>query len=270
MTAPAAPTVSPRGSAPAFPTVTRRWREGTKTRRAAVPPTRRPPVAPRAGLTAEDLLSLFGPIPLDRVCWDPFPGTATFDDCERLNEAGRRYELIDGILLEKAVGLRESEIAADILRLSYSWDPKKELSRWTGADGFVRLFPAGRTRAPDVSCFLRENLPDGRLPTDPIPALTPDFCVEVLSESNTREEIDGKLDDLFASGCRLAWVVDPRARTARIVTPAADGPRPWRDETVGDDATLAGDPVLPGFAAPLAELLDVPRPPGGEDAADNG
>ena len=115
-----------------------------------------------------------------------------------------------------------------------------------------------------------------------MPAVTPDFAVEILSEGNTREEIDGKLDDLFAAGCRLAWVIDPRARTARVVTPAADSSddaadaeRPWVEATVDDSATLTGDPVLPGFAVSLAELLAAPdaagepappdaAPPGGD------
>ena len=225
----------------------------------------------RPSLTAEDLTELFGPIPLARIVWDPTPGTATFADCVRLNESGRLCELIDGILLEKAVGWTESEIAMRLgIRVGF-WDPDEGRGRRTGADGFTRLV-TGRVRGPDFSFYKHARFPNPSARVAPIPDLTPDFCVEILSASNTRREIDGKLDDLFASGCRLAWVIDPAAGAARIVTPAdpsetdpseTENERPWRDRTVGADAILSGDPVLPGFSVRLDELLAVPAPPPG-------
>ena len=225
----------------------------------------------RPSLTAEDLTELFGPIPLARIVWDPTPGTATFADCVRLNESGRLCELIDGILLEKAVGWTESEIAMRLgIRVGF-WDPDEGRGRRTGADGFTRLV-TGRVRGPDFSFYKHARFPNPSARVAPIPDLTPDFCVEILSASNTRREIYGKLDDLFASGCRLAWVIDPAARTARIVTPAEpagaestgtddEGERPWTDRTVGAEAILSGDPVLPGFSVRLDELLAIPAPP---------
>ena len=226
---------------------------------------------------AELLTRLFGPVPLDRVVWDPFPGTATLEDCERFNEAGHLCELVDGVLLEKAVGFIESVIAMRLGGKVHQWDPDERRGRRTGADGFVELRP-GRTRGPDYSFFLHRRFPGGAVPPNSrgsvkVPAVTPDFVVEVLSESNTREEIDGKLDDLFAAGTQLAWVLDPGARTARVVTPAPavegdDDARPWAETTVGEDVTLAGDPVLPGFSVPLAELLDGPPAPAGSETAE--
>ena len=229
------------------------------------PPRRTPADLPAAAALLE---RLFGPVPLDRVVWDPFPGTATLADCERLNERGGRCELVDGVLLEKTVGFTESEIATFLAERVGRWDPDRRRGRRTGEAGFVEL-PTGRVRGPDYSFYLhRRFLDGGALPPNSVgsvkvPALTPDFAVEVLSESNTREEIDGKLDDLFAAGCRLAWVLDPRARTARVVTPPGDqnAERPWVETTADETATLTGDPVLPGFAVSLAELLAAPQNP---------
>ena len=271
-----APIAAPAGKArkkPAPPADTAADRPSTWPVPSFVPPEHIPgahvPTPADLPAAAELLARLFGPVPLNRVVWDPFPGTATLADCERFNEAGHLCELVDGVLLEKAVELIESEIALHLAGKVTLWDPDRRRGRRTGADGFVELFP-DRTRGPDYSFFLHRRFPGGALPPNSrgsvkVPALVPDFAVEILSESNTRTEIDGKLDDLFATGCRLAWVVDPRARTARIITPAGgdaagdDEPaRPWVETTVGDDATLAGDPVLPGFAVSLAELLAAP------------
>ena len=269
--------------APAPPAVSFR----TVRPRAATPETTRPVPAPARRPTAADLPAaavlledLFGPVPLDRVVWAPFPGTATYEDCVRFNEAGHLCELVDGVLLEKAVGWNESRIALRVSKRMRDYDPDERRGVDTGADGFVELSP-DRVRGPDYSFYAWARFPGGRLPGNDrkIPRLAPDFCVEILSESNTRREIDGKLDDLFAAGCRLAWVVDPVARTARVVTPApeeaapagaapdaANGPaeddvHPWVETTVGEDAVLAGDPVLPGFSVTLADLLAVPAAP---------
>ena len=44
----------------------------------------------------------------------PAPGSGTVDDVVRLNDhEDRLYELVDGILVEKTVGLEESVIAGD-------------------------------------------------------------------------------------------------------------------------------------------------------------
>ncbi len=44
----------------------------------------------------------------------------------------------------------------------------------------------------------------------------------MLSEGNTKREMERKLRDYFAAGVRLVWYIDPRTRTARAYT-APDG-----------------------------------------------
>ena len=56
--------------------------------------------------TVADLHRRFGPMPFERIRQDPPPGTGTVDDVVRLNDhEDRLYELVDGILVEKTVGL---------------------------------------------------------------------------------------------------------------------------------------------------------------------
>ncbi len=64
--------------------------------------------------TVADLYRRFGPIPFERIRQDPPPGCGTVDDVVRLNDhEDRLYELVDGILVEKTVGLQESLIATE-------------------------------------------------------------------------------------------------------------------------------------------------------------
>jgi Uma2 family endonuclease len=191
-----------------------------------------------------------GNIPLERICFRPPPGTATERDLiAAMRRSDRLYELVDGTLVEKAMGLSESMIAGLILRRMGNFAEEHDLGILAGADGTVRLLK-GLVRIPDVSFFCWDKLPDRMLPSEPIPDLFPDLAVEILSETNTKEEMDRKLKEYFLAGVGLVWMIDPRKRTAAVYT-ALDAPVATLDET----GVLDGGDVLPGFVLPMAELF---------------
>ena len=68
------------------------------------------------------------------------------------------------------------------------------------------------------------------------------------------EVIARKLGEYFASGTRLAWIVDPKTRTVRVHTSPTESTR-----LDADTGVLDGGDVLPGFRLPVADLF-----PGGE------
>src|SRR5271155_1121369 len=62
--------------------------------------------------TLADLMKRLGDVPLERIRFHPPPGTAVVADVTRIQEKeGRLCELVEGVLLEKTVGLRESLLA---------------------------------------------------------------------------------------------------------------------------------------------------------------
>src|ERR1043165_186041 len=200
--------------------------------------------------TAAELVQKLGNIPLERICFRPPPGTATERDLiAAMRRSDRLYELVDGTLVEKAMGLSESMIAGLILRRMGNFADEHDLGILAGADGTVRLLK-GLVRIPDVSFFCWDKLPGRLLPSKPIPDLFPDLAVEVLSKTNTQEEMDRKLKEYFLAGVRLVWMIDPRKRTVAVYT-APDAPAVILDET----QTLDGGSVLPGFTLPVAELF---------------
>jgi Uma2 family endonuclease len=79
--------------------------------------------------------------------------------------------------------------------------------------------------------------------------VTPALAVEVLSESNTQNEIDRKLKDLFSTGCLLAWIIDPSSKSAKVYTSAK------RFQELDETGVLDGGKLLPGFQLPLAKLF---------------
>lgn len=205
--------------------------------------------APVAGATLADLLSDLGDIAPSRVRFPPALGTATEQDVLDIhNREDRLYELVDGVLVEKAMGFRESCLASVLIEVLSAFVRPRKLGLVTSPDGMMRLAP-GLVRIPDVAFVSWERLPERRMPTAPIPALAPDLAVEVLSESNTPREMTRKREEYFAAGVRLVWLVDPERRTVAVYTAA-------NEVTVLDATqTLDGGAVLPGFVLPLPDLF---------------
>src|SRR5262245_22230127 len=77
----------------------------------------------------------------------------------------------------------------------------------------------------------------------------PLLIVEILSPNDTQEQIDEKVETYLGTGVRLVWVVDPHDRTVLIYRPGAE------PEFVNIRQELSGDPELPGFRVPAAQLF---------------
>ena len=92
--------------------------------------------------TLADLLQELGGISPARVRLNPAPGEATERDVvEIAAREGRRFELVDGILVEKAMGFWESILAVAIASALRAFVVPQKLGVVPGADGMVRLFP---------------------------------------------------------------------------------------------------------------------------------
>jgi len=125
--------------------------------------------------TIADLLKRLGNIPANRVRLHPTPGTATEKDViEVLDRENRPCELVEGTLVEKPVGYKESEIAGLILTFLNNFVRPRKLGIITGPDGTIRLF-AGLVRIPDVAFASWDRFPDRKRPRIPIPDLAPDL-----------------------------------------------------------------------------------------------
>lgn len=200
------------------------------------------------GLTVTDLFERYGPLPLARIRFHPSLGTATEADVLRLHERhDRLFELEDGILVEKTVGFNESALAFLLGRLVGNFVADRDLGRMFGADGIVRL-AAGLLRIPDVGFVSWQRLPNRHSPSTVL-EVAPDLAIEVISPSNTRQEMNRKLADYFAAGVRLVWYVYPLTREVHVYT-AVD-----RCVVVGVDGTLDGGDVLPGFSLQVAQIF---------------
>jgi Uma2 family endonuclease len=200
--------------------------------------------------TVEDLLTRLGGVPPGRIRMRPPPGTATEEDViEAEARTGRLCELVDGTLVEKAMGYYESRLALVLGTFLEVFLEAHDLGIVLGSDGLVRMQPR-QVRLPDLSFFSWDQFPNRLLPRAAILDRRPDLAVEILSPSNTRAEMARKRREYFAGGARLVWEVDPEARRVRVYTDAETFTE------LGEDGTLDGGPVLPGFALPVRRWFE--------------
>ncbi|MEK7866268.1 MAG: Uma2 family endonuclease [Planctomycetota bacterium] len=204
-------------------------------------------------LTVADLIERLGDIPAERIWLDPAPGTATEKDVLAAHDRENRLcELVDGVLVEKAMGYKEAVIAGVLIHLIHTFLDEHDLGVVAAPDGMMKL-AVGLVRIPDVSFVSWEKLPGRVLPKAPIPALGPDIAVEVLSEGNTPAEMRRKTREYFAAGARLVWLIDPTARIVDVCT------SPTRSRRLGEEDVVDGGKVLPGFSFTLRAMLDRAR-----------
>jgi Uma2 family endonuclease len=199
--------------------------------------------------TLADVVRDLGGIPLHRI---HFPaGNATEDDVVRfLDGADKRiYELIDGVLVEKMMGLTESIPASFIGRILGNYVDEHDLGVVFAPDGPVRIRP-GRIRFPDTGFIPWSRIPGEVVPGNPITDIVPALSVEVISEGNTDAEMESKLRDYFAAGVKLVWYIYPATETAISFT------SPSRPKELRRGDSLEGGRVVPGFSLPLQTVFE--------------
>ncbi len=200
--------------------------------------------------TIADVLARLPEVPAGRIRIRPTPGTATEHDVIEANDhKGRLCELVDGVLVEKAMGFYESRVAIVLGFLLERFLETHPLGIVAGEAGIMRLAP-GLVRIPDASFVNWSRLPGRQVPRDPIPELVPDLAVEVLSEGNTAAEMRRKVREYFSTGVRLVWLFQPETRSVEVHA-SLD-----RSTMLGEKDTLPGGDVLPGFSITVGEVYD--------------
>jgi Uma2 family endonuclease len=166
---------------------------------------------------------------------------------------GDSFELVDGQLVERTSSQECDWITGQTLVVIRSFVEARNLGWVFGRGAGYQCFPddPNRVRRPDTSFVQLRRQPGGPSQRGH-GRVAPDLVVEVVSPNDLFQEVDEKVDEWLRAGVQLIWVINPRGRNVTVIRPDAD-PRKLteRDE-------LTGDPVLPGFACRIADLL-LPR-----------
>ncbi len=174
----------------------------------------------------------------------------TAEEYARLPETpGYRDELVRGrVVREPSPGWPHSRVQSELHQRLANFVGEHRLGYAGVEAGFKVEHNPDTVRGPDVYFVSRQRL--GPEEPELYPEVGPDLAVEVLSPSNRPGEMAEKLAHYFAAGTRLAWVIDPKRRTAKIY-------RPGRAVRVlHEQDELDGEDVLPGFRCRLADVLE--------------
>ena len=130
----------------------------------------------------------------------------------------------------------------------------RRLADFVDATGLGKIAPSvgfrlygNVVRAPDVALISREQMKD--LDPDEYVDGAPAMAIEVISPTDSFEDISKKVDQFLASGALSVWISIPKTRKVEIY-------RPNPSRIVLDDREIITDPVLPGFSLRVSELFD--------------
>lgn len=165
------------------------------------------------------------------------------------------FEVVKGLRVEKEpVGLIENLIAS-ILHARLSPFCRENNLGWAVSETLFTLPGSGNDRKPDVAFVSFARWPADRpLPWVNAWAVAPDLVVEVISPTDKAVDVIEKVDEYFAGGVRQVWHIYSRVQRVLIF----DSPTQVRVLTRGDE--LTGDPVVPEFRVPVADLFPLAEP----------
>jgi Uma2 family endonuclease len=154
------------------------------------------------------------------------------------------YELVEGELVVVSPGMfLHNRVRDRLLYLLMTFLEGSKLGTVVSEQPF-HLF--GTTvRFPDVA-FVRSGR---ELPLNNFPKGAPDLAVEVISPTNTLREMDRKVSDYFAAGCKRVWLIYPEEREVYIRGISGVTRRAAHDSL--EDAEL-----LPGFSVKVSVLFE--------------
>ena len=138
---------------------------------------------------------------MDIVTTLPRANQLTRADLDAMPDDGRRYELIDGVIVVSASpSTRHQDIVKCLAMLLHDACPR-ELKVMIAP--FDVALTASRVFEPDVLIARRADLTEKDLPGPPL------LAVEVLSPSTRWLDLGAKKQGLEDAGCPSYWVIDP-------------------------------------------------------------
>jgi Uma2 family endonuclease len=177
-------------------------------------------------------------------------GPATVDDLLTQPDDGWRYEVVEGMLVRVAGSPFDATTIALILAAALlAYVRPRGLGAVTGADG-VYKFPGAETGLlPDIGFVAATNVPliDRK---KPIP-FAPDLAVEVVSPSQTADDMAAKVLRYFWGGTQLVWIIWPDHQQVDVWHPGDNQPK----TRLGISGMLDGEDVVPGFIHPIADIF---------------
>jgi Uma2 family endonuclease len=163
------------------------------------------------------------------------------------------YEVVSGEIREiPPMGVYETWIASVLIQNLVG-------ERQWGRAVIETLFDFSKTigakRRPDLAFVSFDRWPrDRRVPRTEAWDVVPNLAVEVVSPTNTADDVLAKLHEYFQAGVERVWVVYPSQREIYVYS------SPTHPKVLSEVDELGDEALLPGFRLPLRMLFDDTAP----------
>jgi Uma2 family endonuclease len=174
----------------------------------------------------------------------------TLEEFARLPNDGACHEMNAGelITLPPPKSLH-ALIALTILEFLQQHMKKQGTGRVIPEAGYLLSRDPLTIRQPDISVISRERVhasdPDSYFEG------APELAVEVVSPSDSAEDLDIKTKQYLQNGAQQVWILYPRTQTVHVFS------RGSATIILDQDQTLEGGVLLPGFSVSVASLFAI-------------
>lgn len=161
------------------------------------------------------------------------------------------YEVVRGVKVEHApMGAREGILANRLNRFCLR-SGLVDVRGQTVIEVTVVLRRNPTTkRRPDFAFVSFERWPEDReAPPGDAWDVVPELAAEIISPSNQAEDVLEKIQEYFAAGVRLVWVIYPNVAQVYVYHSATDV------RIVDRGGELDGEEILPGLRIPMTALF---------------
>jgi Uma2 family endonuclease len=168
-------------------------------------------------------------------------------DLERLADSDKRYELLQGTLIEMPPpSVEHGLIVASLIAALLPFIQSHQLGQLMTETGFQLASDPDTVRAPDVAFVSRARLMPRQGSYYPFAS---DLAVEVVSPANSASAMQAKIVEYFEKGARQVWIIYTTSRTLYLYT------APKRVRILDANDMLEGGDLLPNFSLPIRELF---------------
>jgi Uma2 family endonuclease len=152
------------------------------------------------------------------------------------------------LIIMMAAGSNTGRRNAKLTKLFGIWADEDGTGEYfDSSTGFI--LPNGAERSPDLAWVRKERWAAlSNKQREKFAPLCPDFVVELRSGTDRLKPLQAKMAEYLENGAQLGWLIDPYKRRVYVYRPDAPMQRLDAPET------LSGEPDLPGFVLPVAQL----------------
>jgi Uma2 family endonuclease len=173
----------------------------------------------------------------------------TVEEFMSLPDDGKRYELIEGELIEMpGPNLNHGIITSQLIRALSDFLKSQGQSPDLALTNLAFELASKTGPIPDVAFVMAERMAGADL-SKAFPG-PPDLAIEVMSPTDKWSEVIAKVKLYQRYQTRLVWIVDPFDQSIFVYHLNQNR----RSLLAGDE--LTGDDVLPGFTLPVRALFD--------------